>query len=228
MRDSPLARRPVGDTHGGPVSPLFHYPYSRTRAALETLSLVDGEWDACNGFKLMFTNPTNGLSPIRSMGAFMQMFPAGFKGTSFRETGRKLVCCVAEGSLRVQVGDQTWTACKDDVFVVPGWAWRCFEVDEQCVLFSFSDRPLQEHPVFGAAKSIRAQLLHQEKIMKICLFNDNRLGLIEGDIVYDVSQALRILSPALYPFPRHDLLIANLAELRPEIRLPREAQRSSS
>ncbi|MBX9404400.1 cupin domain-containing protein [Pseudomonas fluorescens] len=135
--------RPVGDTHGGPVSPLFHYPYSRTRAALEQLSLVD-EWDACNGFKLMFTNPTNGLSPIRSMGAFMQMFPAGFKGTSFRETDGA-VCCVVEGSLRVQVGDQTWTACKDDVFVLPGWAWRCFEADEQCVLFSFSDRPLQEH-----------------------------------------------------------------------------------
>lgn len=55
--------------------------------------------------------------------------------------------------------------------------------------------------------------------MKICLFNDNRLGLIEGDIVYDVSQALRILSSARYPFPRHDLLIANLAELRPEISL---------
>ncbi|MBS7843106.1 cupin domain-containing protein [Pseudomonas veronii] len=135
--------RPVGDTHGGPVSPLFHYPYPRTRDALQQLALVD-DGDACNGFKLMFTNPTNGLSPIRSMGAFMQMFPAGFKGTSFRETDGA-VCCVVEGSLRVQVGDQTWTACKDDVFVVPGWAWRCFEADEQCVLFSFSDRPLQEH-----------------------------------------------------------------------------------
>lgn len=135
--------RPVNDQAAGPISPLFHYPYTRTRAALEQLANAEG-WDDCDGIKLMFTNPTNGLSPIRSMGAFMQMFPAGFDGRPVRETDGA-VCCVVEGSLRVRVGDECFTAQKDDVFVVPGWAWRSFATDESCVLFSFSDRPLQEH-----------------------------------------------------------------------------------
>lgn len=152
--------RPVNDEPSGPVSPLFHYPYTRTLAALEQLSLAK-DVDECSGIKLMFTNPTNGLSPIRSMGAFMQMFPAGFSGQRFRETDGA-VCCVVEGSLRLQVGDQKFTACKDDVFVIPGWAWRSFETDERCVLFSFSDRPLQEHLGFWRSETNHPDEKNQE------------------------------------------------------------------
>jgi 2-keto-4-pentenoate hydratase/2-oxohepta-3-ene-1,7-dioic acid hydratase in catechol pathway len=53
--------------------------------------------------------------------------------------------------------------------------------------------------------------------MKICRFNDNRLGLVADDGVRDVSAALSKLPSATYPFPKHDALIAHLAELRPEI-----------
>ena len=53
--------------------------------------------------------------------------------------------------------------------------------------------------------------------MKICRFDDNRLGLVADDGIRDVSSVLARLPTASYPFPRHDALIAHLAELRPEI-----------
>ena len=53
--------------------------------------------------------------------------------------------------------------------------------------------------------------------MKICRFNDNRLGLVADDGVRDVSAVLAKLPSSSYPFPRHDVLIASLESLRPEI-----------
>ena len=134
---------PVGYRKGSPASPLFHYPYSRTRPALETLARND-EWDPEHGLKLRFTDPTTGESPIRSLGACMQMLPRGFEGVRHRETDGA-VYCVVEGSATIELGDQVFAAERHDVFVAPGWLWRRFATKEGCVLFSFSDRPLQEH-----------------------------------------------------------------------------------
>ncbi len=53
--------------------------------------------------------------------------------------------------------------------------------------------------------------------MKICWFNDNRLGLVEGDSIKDVSAALRVLPAPTYPAARGDTLIANLDAIRKEI-----------
>ena len=47
--------------------------------------------------------------------------------------------------------------------------------------------------------------------MKICWFDDNQLGLVEGDTVLDVSAALKVLPAPRYPAPKGDPLIANLA-----------------
>lgn len=54
--------------------------------------------------------------------------------------------------------------------------------------------------------------------MKICWFNDNRLGFVEGDVVRDVSAALKVLPPPQYPPTRGDALIKNLDRVRTEIR----------
>ena len=53
--------------------------------------------------------------------------------------------------------------------------------------------------------------------MKICRFDDNRLGLVRNDMVHDVTKALDLLPAARWPLPQGDMLIANLAKLRPEI-----------
>ena len=50
--------------------------------------------------------------------------------------------------------------------------------------------------------------------MKLCRFNDNRLGLVEGDRVKDVTAALDVLPPARYPLPGYDLMIAHLPQVR--------------
>ncbi|HEX4927736.1 MAG TPA: fumarylacetoacetate hydrolase family protein [Burkholderiales bacterium] len=50
--------------------------------------------------------------------------------------------------------------------------------------------------------------------MRICRFDDDRLGLVDGETIHDVSAALERLPQVRYPFPRHDALIAHLEELR--------------
>ena len=53
--------------------------------------------------------------------------------------------------------------------------------------------------------------------MKICRFDDNRLGLVQGDQVLDVTAALEALPAYRYPLPRTDQLIENLEMLKPHI-----------
>jgi 2,4-diketo-3-deoxy-L-fuconate hydrolase len=49
--------------------------------------------------------------------------------------------------------------------------------------------------------------------MRLCLFDENRLGLVQADRVYDISDVLDRLPPIRYPFPRQDALIAALPEI---------------
>ncbi|GAN80541.1 gentisate 1,2-dioxygenase [Acidocella aminolytica] len=124
------------------VSPIFWYPYARTREALERMR-QRAEWDPAEGLRLTFTDPTTGGSPIQTMAAFMQLLPAGFSGSEVRSTDGA-VYSVVEGSGRVTVGDITWEVKPRDIFVVPGWAWHRLAAETDLILFSFSDRPLQQ------------------------------------------------------------------------------------
>jgi len=54
--------------------------------------------------------------------------------------------------------------------------------------------------------------------MRICRYDDNRLGVVKDDRVFDVTEALdAIPAPKGYPLPTHDLLIANLDSVRARI-----------
>jgi 2-keto-4-pentenoate hydratase/2-oxohepta-3-ene-1,7-dioic acid hydratase in catechol pathway len=46
--------------------------------------------------------------------------------------------------------------------------------------------------------------------MKLCRFDEDRLGLVDGDAVRDVTAALDVLPAYRYPLPRFDPLIENL------------------
>lgn len=50
--------------------------------------------------------------------------------------------------------------------------------------------------------------------MKICRFNDDRLGVVEGDDVIDVTGALDVIPASGWPAPVGDALIANLDAVR--------------
>src|SRR5215471_3453534 len=58
--------------------------------------------------------------------------------------------------------------------------------------------------------------------MRLCRFAPDRLGLVCGDEVLDVTAALEALPAHRYPLPRHDPLIAHLADLREGIRAAAE------
>lgn len=53
--------------------------------------------------------------------------------------------------------------------------------------------------------------------MKLCRFDDDRLGLVKGESVHDVTRVLSGLPAVTYPLPRHDPLMAGLQQLRPAI-----------
>ena len=53
--------------------------------------------------------------------------------------------------------------------------------------------------------------------MRICRFDDERLGIVEGDEVRDVTEVIEHLPAVRYPLPRTDPLIAHLPRLRPLI-----------
>jgi len=126
--------------HGGPASPIFCYPYARTREALDAL-YRRGELDAWEGVKLRYVNPATGGWPMPTMATFMQFLPAGFQGRSQRSTDAT-VYSVVEGRGSARIGDQTFSFAARDQFVVPSWAPLRLEAPEDAVLFSFSDRPV--------------------------------------------------------------------------------------
>ena len=53
--------------------------------------------------------------------------------------------------------------------------------------------------------------------MKYCRYNDNRIGVVRGDEVYDVTAIVEKLPAHRYPFPIGDALVANLESLRGEM-----------
>ena len=53
--------------------------------------------------------------------------------------------------------------------------------------------------------------------MRFCRFDGDKVGIVEGDSVRDVSAALAHLPQFRYPLPRHDVLVANLDTIRAEI-----------
>ena len=54
--------------------------------------------------------------------------------------------------------------------------------------------------------------------MRLCRFGKDRLGVVEGSNVRDVTAALDVLPASRYPLPRYDVLMANLAEVSARVK----------
>ena len=124
------------------TSPVFNYPYERSREALETMKRAE-EWDPCHGLKLRYVNPATGGAPMPTIQPFMQLLPAGFRTEPYRSTDATIHVAV-EGSGVSHIGDQSFAWRPHDVFVVPSWVPVRHEAGPEAVLFSFSDRPVQQ------------------------------------------------------------------------------------
>ena len=134
------------DAPFGPTSPIFSYPYERSREALERLER-DAPVDGWDGVKLRYLNPLTGGWPMPTMATFMQKLPAGFAGKPARQTDGTVYSVVeGRGEVLIEAGEQAWRFGfgPRDHFVVPSWHTARFSSEPGCVLFSFSDRPVQQ------------------------------------------------------------------------------------
>ena len=126
----------------GRTSPVFNYPYQRSREALALLA-KDQDPDPCHGWKMQFTNPLTGGHAMPTIAAFIQLLPEGFRTQPYRCTDGT-VFSVVEGKGSVKVSGERFDFEPRDTFVVPSWMPLEIEAAQETVLFSFSDRPGQE------------------------------------------------------------------------------------
>jgi gentisate 1,2-dioxygenase len=120
---------------------VFVYPFERTRASL--LGIARGTPDAHHGFKLRYVNPATGASPMPTIGAFAQWLPAGFETRPVQSTDGTVHVCL-EGQVEAEVGGESWRLQENDVLVVPSWQPLRLRANRDALLFSFSDRPVQQ------------------------------------------------------------------------------------
>ncbi len=130
-----------GDGPFGKTSPIFNYPYDRTRAALVAVAGagLDPHWAAT----LRYSNPADGGWAMPTIASWMTHLPAGFSTAPLRSTDG-IIVAVAEGHGTAIVGGKRMRFGPRDVFVVPNWTDRSFEADDDCFLFCSSDRVAQE------------------------------------------------------------------------------------
>ena len=131
-----------GDGPFGKTSPIFNYPFERTRAALAAVAHagnLDPHWSAT----LRYANPMDGGWAMPTTSSWMTHLPAGTATAAMRSTDGVIVA-VAEGHGTAQIGDQRIAFGPRDIFIVPNWTWRSFKAEGDCFLFCSSDRVAQE------------------------------------------------------------------------------------
>jgi gentisate 1,2-dioxygenase len=143
----------------GKTSPLFSYPIARTMEALHTLER-SAELDAWDGYKLAYTNPTTGGSPMPTIATFMQRLPKGFAGRPHRQTDG-VIYSVVEGTGTVRItgvtSEHIFNFKPRDHFVIPSWHDAEFSAVDGATLFSFSDKPI--HLALGIHREERSESL---------------------------------------------------------------------
>jgi gentisate 1,2-dioxygenase len=145
--------RPVGDSSAryganllpidyrarSSTSPIFNYPYERTREALHDLGRA-GDCDRCHGFKMRYTNPTNGDHAMPTMGTFILL---RFHRRSPPQHGRlgvrrrrrpgpnALATRCSSGDPRISSSSELELTAHE-------------ALEDDCVLFRLSDRAVQK------------------------------------------------------------------------------------
>jgi gentisate 1,2-dioxygenase len=133
---------PVDFKPNSQTSPIFNYPYRMTREALDRTSRARDP-DPCHGFKMHYINPLNGSSAMPTITTAIQLVPKGFSTSPYRSTAGT-VFSVVEGHGSARVGEDRFELAPKDLFVAPSWFPVQIEAASELVLFSYSDRIVQE------------------------------------------------------------------------------------
>ena len=133
---------PAGEPWSKPYSPLLKYQWAPT---YETLGKASQATDGSpyDGTIMQYVNPATGGPVMKTLGAHIQLLRGGERTKAHRHTG-SIVYNVAKGSGYSIIGGKRFDWKKNDIFVVPSWAWHEHanaSDREDAVLFSFSDLP---------------------------------------------------------------------------------------
>lgn len=135
--------RPETDKNAVNLRPRFlRYRYDKARENLDVLRRVT-EPDASFGYRMEYLNPADGGPAMLTMTAALTLLADGFDGQSYRCTDGT-VFAVLEGQGETIIGDRHFAWKPRDVFVVPSWCTHRHRASADSVLFSFSDRIVQQ------------------------------------------------------------------------------------
>jgi len=114
------------------------YRFDQVRETLERLREHKG--DPYDGLMIEYVNPATGAAAMPTMSFHMRMLRPGEKTAEHRHTSSTVYCAVA-GSGTTRIGDASFTWERNDVFVIPNWAWHRHEnlSGGDAFLFSVSD-----------------------------------------------------------------------------------------
>jgi gentisate 1,2-dioxygenase len=125
---------------GTATSPMFHYRGVDIRQALD--GLRDEAGDPYDGVGLRFVNPATGQSVFPALDYRAQLLRSGEKTRWKRETASTLYQVIS-GSGVTEIGGASFDWRENDIFVVPGFAWRRhLNAGGDAVLYAVSDAPL--------------------------------------------------------------------------------------
>ena len=133
---------PVGYRNTSLNSPVFNYPYARTREALHALTKASAP-DAHLGHLMRYVNPADGGWAMPTIATMIRLLPRGFSTQPYRSSDSAVFICV-EGSGELRVGADRFVLTPHDIVVVPGWMAYTLHAQDDLVLFSYSDRVAQE------------------------------------------------------------------------------------
>lgn len=144
---------PIDYVAKGMTSPMFSYPYTRSREAIEVLARTS-EPDPHLGVCLRYVNPVDGGWPMPTIGTVLRYFPKGFVTRAYRSTDSTVLVGL-EGQAEVRIsGGPALQIGPNDVVVVPGWSEWSVSAAQDTVLFSYSDRPV--HEKLGLLREVRS------------------------------------------------------------------------
>lgn len=128
-----------------PYSPLFKFSWKKVYPALVEAS-KSNKINPFDGVIMQYSNPMTGGHVMQTMGAAMQLLPAGFKGKAHKHTGSFVYQC-AKGKGYTIIDGKRFDWKTRDIFCVPSWAWHehhnASETEDAC-LFNFNDLPVIE------------------------------------------------------------------------------------
>jgi gentisate 1,2-dioxygenase len=92
---------------------------------------------------LRYVNPASGEFAMPTIATFVQLLPKSFASQPYRSTDGTVFVAV-EGRGETRIGDTVFAWEPHDIFVVPSWMSHTHRAASEAVLFSFSDRVVQE------------------------------------------------------------------------------------